>query len=271
MAVGSAGLVVQSSDSGQTWNTVTPFTEAALLDVSCDGEFNLIVGQEGSIFRQEGNQYRAIDSGTDARLLGVDENADGLAFAVGGFGTVLRSTDGGQSWEPLSFDWEAILNDYVEPHLYAVDVSPEGVVTLVGEFELVLRSTDGGTTWDAVHKGEASLLGIDLRADGVGFAVGQNGVVLQTTDGGLTWSTLPVPTEAILLDAWSSAQGDILISGIRTVLHSTDGGVGWQSLTGGDINVGWYESLEVQEASAGSPVSATLAGNQGSIIKLQLN
>ncbi len=268
IAVGAYGLVVESLDGGQTWQQRAPFTETALLDVTCGEGPGLIVGQQGHIFRLEDQQYEAVESGTDARLLGVDSNADGLAVAVGGFGTVLRSADGGRTWEALGFDWEAILNDFLEPHLYAVDVSPEGVITIVGEFELVLRSLDGGNSWDTVHQGEASLFSLDLRADGQGYAVGQKGRIIRTGDGGSSWSTLATPDEANLLDVWSGAGGDVLVSGIRTMLRSRDGGDSWESVAGGDLNTGWYQQLAVPAGEQMDTGYALLAGHRGRIISL---
>jgi photosystem II stability/assembly factor-like uncharacterized protein len=267
IAVGSSGFVVESADGGQSWALGQSFSESALLDVSCGAGSTLIVGQQGSIFRSEGGVFKAVDSGTDARLLGIDNNSNGLAFAVGSFGTILRSMDDGVNWESVPVDWEAILNDFVEPHLYAVDVSSAGIVTIVGEFELVIRSTDGGETWETAHKGEASLFGLNMTADSAGFAVGQDGRVIRTEDGGVSWSEVPTPTEGILLNVWSATDGEVLITGIRNLLQSADGGASWELLEGGDLNTGWYQGLVV----TGDERSALLAGHQGNVLQLQLN
>jgi len=270
IAVGGFGLTMESNDGGKSWQAMPAFSDRALLDVSCGHGTRLIVGQEGSIYRLEDGGYQAVESGTDARLLGVDSNSEGLAFAVGGFGTVLRSTDSGRTWEPVAFDWEAILNDFVEPHLYDVEISDQGVVTIVGEFELVLRSLDGGDTWEATHKGEASLFAVDLRPDGNGYAVGQDGRVISTVDSGASWSELETPVESILLDVWSDDSGDVLVSGIRTFLRSSDAGKTWEVVEGGDLNVGWYQRLVVPD-NGGMPAGlAVLAGHQGDIIQLNL-
>ncbi len=271
IAVGSSGFVVESSDGGQSWTPGQSFTESALLDVSCGVGSTLIVAQQGGIFRSENGAFKAVESGTDARLLGVDSNSNGLAFAVGGFGTILRSEDDGASWESVPVDWEAVLNDFVEPHLYAVDVSPAGVVTIVGEFELVIRSTDGGETWETAHKGEASLFGLTLNADGNGFAVGQNGRVIRTGDGGISWSEMPTPTAGILLNVWSGPDGETLVSGIRNLLQSSDGGLSWKLLEGGDLNTGWYQGLVVTSGASSSGASALLAGHHGNVLKVQLD
>jgi photosystem II stability/assembly factor-like uncharacterized protein len=270
LAVGAFGMVLESRDGGTNWKQLPGFSDEALLDISCGAGPRLVVGQEGHIYRLEGDTFQSVDSGTDARLLGVDSNASGLAVAVGGFGTVLRSRDGGQSWEPVVFDWEAVLNDFVEPHLYDVDVSDQGVITIVGEFELVLRSTDGGDTWEATHKGEASLFAVDLRADGNGYAVGQDGRVIRTDDAGGSWSEVETPVESILLDVWSDDSGDVLISGIRTFLRSKDAGATWEVVQGGDLNVGWYQRLVVPRSGDQAASVALLAGHQGDIVQLNL-
>lgn len=271
LAVGDAGLVLESADGGQSWETAPAFSDKALLDVSCGAGSSLIVAQEGGIFRLSDGAYQAVESGTDARLLSVANNSDGLAFAVGAFGTILRSEDGGQSWESLSTDWEAILNDFVEPHLYDVTVSEEGVVTIVGEFELVIRSPDGGETWETAHTGEASLFGLNLDDNGGGFAVGQDGKIIRTEDGGVTWTEIESPTGGILLSVWSSEGGEVLISGIRNLLYSNDEGATWTVREGGDLNTGWYQGLVITDDNSPHGEAALLAGHQGSVIKVQLN
>lgn len=270
IAVGEWGSVAESADGGTTWSSLPPLGDTALLDVSCGGGASLIVGQMGAIYRLQDGKYQPVVSGTDARLLGVGDNSKGLAIAVGGFGTVLRSTDDGRTWEPLAIDWQALINDFMEPHLYAVDVSDEGVITIVGEFELVVRSLDGGDTWETMHKGEASLFGLSINDDGTGYAVGQDGMVIKTENGGESWSAVPVPTEGILLEVWSSPTGEVLITGIRNLLYSRDAGHSWDSLEGGDISVGWYQGLAVVPGADASGEVALLAGNRGNILQVQL-
>ena len=87
-----------------------------------------------------------------ARILAVNVNANGLAYAVGGFGAVQKSVDWGKTWQPISIDWKAFTPDGAEPHLYDVHVSDAAEITIVGEFELILRSKDAHGT-DASRAG----------------------------------------------------------------------------------------------------------------------
>lgn len=267
LAVGVAGTVLSTNDAGLTWQDGSAGVSAALLGVSCGKDVSLVVGQGGLILRKAGDgDWVKIDSGTDQRLLSVSANASGLAVAVGGFGTVLKSTDGGLTWAPQSFDWEAILNDFYEPHVYDVNVSPEGVITVVGEFDLVLRSADQGETWATVNQGDTSLFAVDFRDTSSGFAVGQDGKVVKTLDGGLSWTVMPVPTSENLLDVWSSGS-QVLVSGIRTLMRSRDDGLNWEIITEGDVTVQWYQALK--GVTSGGADSVVMVGHSGRIISIK--
>lgn len=266
IAVGVAGTVLNSEDSGLTWKQEPSFTDLALLGVSCEGANNIVVGQAGTIFVQQADGWRQVESGTENRLLSVKVNANGLAFAVGGFGAVLRSTDGGLTWAPVEFDWQAILNDFLEPHIFDVAVSDQGVVTLVGEFELILRSEDSGDTWAPVNKDDAALSAVHFYDAQNGFAVGQKGRILKTVDGGLTWAVLNAGSPEILLDVWSSPTGEVVITGIREMLRSNDFGQTWRSVEGGDISVKWYQSINV--ATAGAEHNVVMVGHSGRIVRI---
>ena len=283
LAVGDAGLVLESLDAGDSWTKITPFTDNALLDISCSNDVSLVVGQDGEIFRRAFNGLMAVDgskavesftavaSSTEERLLSVSDVSDtGLVLAVGAFGTIIRSTDAGQSWQSVTMDWPTLTNDFFEPHLYDVHVSDTGTVTVVGEFELIIQSLDQGDTWQTVHLGEASLFGLSLHANGTGFAVGQNGKIIKTTDGGRVWQEVATSSSGILLNVWSSGSGDVLISGIRNTLQSSDNGLSWNRIDQGVLSSGWYQGLSIIDGGNSQSKSALLAGHGGNLIKLEL-
>lgn len=295
LAVGDAGLVLESLDAGDSWTKITPFTDNALLDISCSNDVSLVVGQDGEIFRRAVNGFKtvnglkavnelkavdgsktvesftAVASNTEERLLSVSDVSDtGLVLAVGAFGTIIRSTDAGQSWQSITMDWPTLTNDFFEPHLYDVHVSDTGTVTVVGEFELIIQSLDQGDTWQTVHLGEASLFGLSLHANGTGFAVGQEGKIIKTADGGRVWQEVDASSSGILLNVWSSGSGDVLISGIRNTLQSSDNGLSWNRIDQGVLSSGWYQGLSVIYGGNSQSKSALLAGHGGNLIKLEL-
>lgn len=166
----------------------------------------------------------------------------------------------------LVLDWEAILNDFLEPHIYDVVVFDDSTVMVVGEFELVLLSGDGGDNWEVVNKADSSLSGIYFTNRQNGYAAGQNGKVLKTVDGGLTWEAVEVDTQENLLDVWASGD-DVYIPGIRTLLRSRDAGASWESITEGDISVRWYQSIKGTPVGGGN--SVVMVGHSGRILKIK--
>jgi len=266
-AVGDWGAVLTSTDGGNSWSVGAQPTGLALLDLSCDSANTLLVGQSGVILTSDSDGFTPRESGTTERLLGVAHNSSGLAVAVGSFGTVLRSGDGGETWAPLSFDWEAILNDFLEPHLYDVVVDESGVITIAGEFGLILQSQDGGDSWETVNRGEASLFGLVIDGQR-GYAVGQDSTVLASEDGGKKWRPVEVPAKTNLLGVWVGGS-NVVISGIRTVITSGDGGVSWRAREDLDFMTGWYQNIATP-GDAGEQDRAYLVGKQGRIVALPL-
>lgn len=268
MAVGVAGNVLATEDAGKSWQPTQSATEFALLGVSCTGKTAIAVGQLGHIqVRDDKGIWQKVESGTDQRLLSVSANHSGLAVAAGGFGAVLRSKDGGTSWQPLTFDWEAILDDFLEPHIYDVAVFDDGSIMLTGEFELIMFSPDQGETWRVLNKADSSLFALHFRDREHGFAVGQDGKVLKSVDGGASWQVIEVPTRENLLDVWSSGAGDVFVTGIRTLLRSRDDGATWQSITEGDISVKWYQAVS-GAADEGSVNQVVIVGHSGRVLQV---
>lgn len=269
-AVGAPGRILKSTDGGRNWQPVEhDKTQAALLDVSVEAGNLIIGGQMGLVFRRtEGGQWTRFQSENKRRLLAVDQNADGLAVAVGQFGTVLLSRDAGETWTSVAPDWTEGYHELGnEPQLYDVIVGPDGTITLAGEFGYVIQSEDQGETWSLQRRGDESLNAVLLARDGTGYGVGQGGLVLKTTDGGASWNRLDASTDGNLLSVATLGDDDqkILISGIRIMLLSDDGGQSWSHITAGDIPLTWYQ--DVSSAGPGQPPLAV--GHTSRIIQIQ--
>ncbi|MBX3446817.1 MAG: hypothetical protein KF765_08675 [Parvibaculaceae bacterium] len=263
IAVGGGGTVLTSEDSGLTWTQDTrPETPLALLGVAVDGHRRFAVGQSGRIYRFEGSSWRLLESGTEERLLQVGLGAGGLVVVVGGFGTILVSSDDGATWAMPRVDWTALLNDFLEPHLYAVHVAGNSVL-IAGEFGLVLRSDDRGATWSVTHRGEESIFDMAFNGRGEGVAVGQNGLALATQDGGRTWRRLQTLSETNLLGVWMSDRR-VFAAGIRGAYASQDGGRNWTPVKRSDIETGWYQAVSAS-AARGKPM---LVGHRGRILEM---
>ena len=205
-AVGYWGTVLRSSDAGASWSPEATPTAQTLYAVSfADESHGWAVGDHGTLLH-------SVDGGLSWKLLQVSvvdelEGEQPLAaplfdvsavsaqeaWAVGDFGTVLR-TRNGRDWEQVRLPEDVFADENIPDRiLNAVCFTDRLHGWIVGEFGTSLRTTDGGQTW----VGQRSLSGVPedvylmaLAAEpqGTAVAVGVGGVVIQTTDAGASWT-----------------------------------------------------------------------------------
>ena len=268
IAVGDFGLVAESGDGGKTWLRQANLpTDLGLFAVVRKAGKCIAGGQQGLVITADDcRQWRIAPPATNARILSIAVNAGGVAYAVGGFGTLLKSTDWGKTWQVLAPDWRTLSTGGAEPHLYDAHVAENGEVTVVGEFEMVLRSRDGGAHWGLLHKGKRSLFGLKVMDNGNIYAVGQEGVVLKATDNGARWKELDSGTKAILTGIWAAPGGKVVASGIHTILFSEDGGLTWQADRSWLAQTGWHQAVT---GSGNGRLNEVLVSSGGAILLVE--
>ena len=178
-------------------------------------------------------QYPKPQGNTLNDIFVFDENR---AVAVGDLGTVIRTKDGGETWE-------------VQHHAGGTALPLYGVFFIDEEFgwaaggtwwtdqRVLLKTEDGGATWTIV---ETQTEGYALPFQGVyfvsadtGFVFGEDGLVLRTTDGGTTWNSQIIGfalhrlNSACFLD---KETGWIVGYGFygNTIFKTTDCGLTWE-------------------------------------------
>lgn len=274
VAVGAGGANYISGDSGRSWKAQPQLTELSLFAVAASGSKRIAVGQMGIVFVQsDKGAWQKIDSGTEQRLMAVDINANGVAAAVGSFGTVLRSEDSGQTWHAVSPDWTQYTKEGLEPHLYAVKVANDGSLLIAGETGLILAASPAADAWKVLHKGDveqqiedASLFGIDIRKDGVGYAVGQAGTILKTEDTGRSWKKIESGTTETLLGVRSPVGGHVAVSTLHGVIASADDGGSWEAISPQQLGATWFSGI----TSSPDSNSIVTVGQAGRIVAVQL-
>jgi len=113
----------------------------------------------------------------DVCVIGVD-----TVVAVGGVGTVIKTTNGGVSWNVQHY---AGGNSASLRSVHFVD---SNIGCAVGDYGTVIKTTDGGTNWTSQTSGTTRhLLGVDFVDDNKGWAVGDSGTILRSNNGGTNW------------------------------------------------------------------------------------
>ncbi|HEX7119770.1 MAG TPA: YCF48-related protein [Longimicrobiales bacterium] len=158
-------------------------------------------------------------SGTTALLQAVSAVSDRIVWVSGHRGTVLRTTDGGRSWQRL----EVPGADSLEfRDIHAVDERTAYLLSAgPGELSRIYKTTDGGRSWTLQFRNAAPEAFYDCLAfwderRGVVFSDAVAGeVILRTTDdGGAHWTR--VPPERVP-DAQPGGEGAFAASGTCVV------------------------------------------------------
>lgn len=164
-------------------------------------------------------QWTVQNSGTTEWLRGVDFiNAD-TGIAVGYNGTVLRTTDGGTTWN--------IIDAGVTSDLYSVNFLNNLTCFITG-LPGILKSSDGGLTWIPVESGW-TYFDTYFVNNSIGYACGKMGSIAKTTDGGATWKdSTTVNQDMIALFFNNPDTGFVVTVGWTDAIRkTTDGGSTW--------------------------------------------
>jgi len=149
--------------------------------------------------------------------------------AVGEFGHVLLSDDGGVRWRQAT-------QVPTRTTLTAVTFVDAQRGWAVGHGGQILASTDGGERWEVrhgVHDGPDSLFSVWFGDATHGYAVGPYGYALRTQDGGATWTQFQVADdedgERHLNQIFGDGDGRLYIAAeIGGVFVSHDHGASWR-------------------------------------------
>jgi photosystem II stability/assembly factor-like uncharacterized protein len=141
-------------------------------------------------------QWMPVSTGVEARLRGISATSDRVVWASGANGTVIRTTDGGATWQPLTVPGSEKL-DFRD--IDAIDDNTAFVLSIgPGEQSRIYKTADAGATWTEqfVNRDpEAFFDAMDFWDANRGIAISDSVkgqfVVLATSDGGNTWTRVP--------------------------------------------------------------------------------
>ena len=243
-AIGGHGLVLRSDNGGADWERIASPGDFAALGIAIHRGQPVIVGQAGKAFKlsAEGENWEPLDSGTEERLLGIATLSNGSQMAVGAFGTIVKRSAGSKSFKKIAVDWDAIVEDGFEPHLYDVMQTEAGTLLIAAEFGMVLLSRNGGKTWSVQNTNDSSVFALHQGANGRLVGVGQAGYIISSTDDGVSWQAAKSGTKANLLGVSSSGKAFAVV-GVRAVLKSNNGGRSWQAVSNRETERRWYQGV----------------------------
>ena len=140
-------------------------------------------GMPGYVMAQSG--WTVLNSGTSNDLAAVHFVNPDTGYVAGAAGTILRTTNGGTSWQDVSpTGVSAALNG-----VHTFSEMPNRVVA-VGDGGLALLTTNGGVTWSTIASGVSDdLLSVSF-VSGIGSSGGRSQTILRSSDAGSSWNVV---------------------------------------------------------------------------------
>lgn len=211
----------------------------------------LMLGLAAAVTVAPAQSWVRQNSGTTEELEAVWFVDANRGFVVGARGTLLKTDNGGRSWQPLTLG-------NANFHALAFDGPVTGLI--VGDNGRAYRSPDGGNVWEELQPGvSANLRGGACGMAGRMYAAGENGIIIRSMDNGNSWevadsSAVHWEAMAAMMDmnAWAVGRGG-------TIRATRDGGLSWQSQPSGttrDLKALWFYS----------PSEGYAVGQNGTII-----
>jgi len=185
-------------------------------------------------------------SGGTASLRGVSAVSDSIAWASGSGSTVLRTIDGGKTWQP-----QTVTSDRLDfRDVDAIDARTAYLLSIGnGPASRIYKTTDAGATWRLQYtnqdpKGFLDAMAFWDAAHGVAVGDSVNGAfsILLTADGGKTWTPAPaggLPPALANEGAFAGSGTNVTVHGANEawfatgaaaksrVLHTSDRGRTW--------------------------------------------
>lgn len=148
------------------------------------------------------------------------------AWASGGNGVVLTSTNNGASWTTQATGTFQFLED--------IDGWNDTTAWVVGSTGVIYATTDG-STWTAQASGTSvQLTSVEPLSASTVVTVGAGGAILRTTNGGSTWAAMTSGTATGLVDVTAPTPNDLWAVGYSGVItHSSDAGATWATQASG--------------------------------------
>ena len=202
--------------------------------------------------------------GIEGMLQDVYFMDDQNGLVVGNGGLMLKTSDGGKTWEKVEVDMRPPgagqrpggggggppgggFGRGGPAPLYNIYFIDENMGFITGGRGTILKTEDGGKTWarkmarsDTPGRGgrpggiRANLMGIQMISETIGFIAGSENTILKTTDGGETW--VGSSERARVGETRNNLENILFVSpttgwvigSFGTLLHTTDAGEVWE-------------------------------------------
>lgn len=213
--------------------------KAMMLGSARAGKRIVAVGDHGIVLLSDddGKSFRQAKAvpvrSTLTEVCFTDEKS---GWAVGHWGVILATVDGGETWQLQRSDTA------VDQPLFSVYFKDKNRGWAVGLWSLLLDTKDGGKSWNASKlppppgggRTDRNLLHIFAGRSGTLFIASEQGTVIRSADDGTTWNYSATAYRGSFWTGVALQNGTLLVGGLRgKIYRSIDEGKSWHEIISG--------------------------------------
>lgn len=214
-AVGHGGVILHSADGGLNWELQLDGkrTSRLILDYYRDNSRGgALADAQQYIDREEA----LIGYGGTQPLMAVHFFDEQVGFVVGLFNRILKTVDGGKTWEP----WLHRVDNPDELHFYALSADAQALY-ITGEQGRVWRMGREQSSFQAIPTDYAGTL-FGAASNGRSLLVfGMRGSVFRSTDAGASWTRSAVDSQAGITAGAFLPDGALLLTNLAGEVHAS--------------------------------------------------
>jgi len=261
-AVGYYGNILRTTDGGENWIAKNIGLNEMLYSVNfVTKDLGFVLGGYGVILKttDAGVNWTKLPA-TKAYIYSSQFINQDVGYAVGSTestyqSTVLKTTDGGKTWNTKIIDVYGKFNA-----CYFVDALLGWVV---GDKGRVYKTTDGGGTWEKVEIDTLKYFtAVSFKSELIGCIASQDdSLIYNTTDGGMSWQGVPLYSNVSVTSIKFTKNLVFASGGVGTIFLSRNNGKTWSPLKRS------VTSSELTSAFFTSKKNGWAVGWDGAIIK----
>ncbi len=229
LVVGMNGLVARTTDGGLTWYDYSLTPADSHYDVTMFDSLKAILISSSTTnpikkTTNGGKTWVAFSGLSENSLKAVTFVTRNKGIAVGDYGVILQTSDGGEHWT------KAIIGTNAH-NFRAVTYIDSVQIVVVGTPEIIFRSRDGGKTWSEEFSPTiyAGYNFVSFSDTSHGLIGSNGGGIARTSDGGKTWRNETIPSISDIMKIRFYDKAHCIAVGTEGLAYSSDTGRTWSS------------------------------------------
>ncbi len=234
-AAGFGGIVLKSTNTGQTWTTLSSPSASNINKMFFPATGNATTGWAASV----SGLYKTTNGGANwtQQIASVVFNDVFFTDLNTGFAvtsaSVRKTTNGGTNYSTITFSSNSTIHGSVISQGNSSTYFLLGLEN-VNDTSYIFKSTDVGATWSQTFRTPLDFFDIAFVNASTGIMCGQDGNLKRTTNGGTNWTNINTGTTEDLQALKYISTTKVFAAGSGgTILKSTDGGLTWVHQTSG--------------------------------------